>query len=440
MPQLLTKLLVEKLARAGERKEVADSRAPGLVLRANVRTSHFEFVWSPAGKKRRITLGTTAELSVDEARKLAHKASDAVKQGYLLDEAWVRDQRADPTERKLDVSDGLWTFVEAREAYFKGNETRLKESTQEDYRGYLSYPELKSLERRPVAQITDDDLTAVVVKIHASGREGSADSMKKKLSAMWGWLARGAQRPRSGVRTRPMIDVPDRTAGSEKEAFYPYPSEVADLLNRARAGELGVASLVTVLVCLTGQRRTVCAQAQRRHIEDGVWSIPPASRKTANKRKDRTFHTVPWPEEVRIPRSGRWVFPAARVRRASEGKELANVHGSTVTHRFKNGDAGLTPHEIRRSITTTLKGIGYHASQIRMILDHNEGRTSTMDIHYDGSEEIPIKRKMLQDWKDVLEGKREFDEKAVFRKVRGPGSSRKKNVKPKVRSFAEAAE
>lgn len=436
MPVPLTKALVDKLARARERKELADQKATGLVLRANVRTSHYEFVFSPGGKKQRVVLGNVAELSLEEARKLAYRAADAVKTGYIIDAAWVRDQRVDPSERKLDVATTLWTFAEARQAYFDGMAVRLKESTQEDYRGYLSYPELKGLERRPVAQITDDDLTEIVARIHASGREGSAESMKKKLSAMWTWLARGAQRPKSGVRTRPMIDVPDRTAGSEKEAFYPYPSEVADLLERARAGELGVASLVTVLVCLTGQRRTVCAQAQRRHIDDGVWSIPPVSRKTANRRKDRTFHTIPWPEEVRIPRSGKWVFPASRVRRASEGKELANVHGSTVTHRFQDGDAGLTPHEIRRSITTTLKGIGYHASQVRLILDHNEGRTSTMDIHYDGSEEIPIKRKMLQDWKDVLEGKRPFDEKMAFRKVRGPDSSRMKKAKPKARRFA----
>ncbi|WP_294640421.1 hypothetical protein [uncultured Aureimonas sp.] len=433
MPQLLTKLLVDKLARAGERKEVADSRAPGLVLRANVRTSQFEFVWSPAGKKRRVVLGTVAELPIDEARKLANKASDAVKQGYIPDDGWVRDQRVDPEERRLDVADGLWTFAEARTAYLDDVKRTKKPRTHDDYRGYLNYAELKKLERRPVGQISEEDLSAVVAEIHRSGREGTAEGMKRKLGAMWTWLGKGTVRARSGVRTKPTIDVPDRTPGKRRKKRFPYPSEVAVVLKIARADGYGIASASIALVCLTGQRRETVVSVERADVHDGIWHVPPNRRKTAQKRDDQNVHTLPWPAEIAVPRRGKFVFPANRVRRATEGKELGHVHGSTVTHAFK--EAGFSPHDVRRSMTTTFRALGFTKADVALILDHNEGADTVVDDHYDAFQDLPRKTEMLGAWWAILDGRRKFDEAAAFRSVR----PMRRQAKP-APAFAEAAE
>lgn len=416
MPQLLTKLLVDKLARAGERREVADSRAPGLVLRANVRTSHFEFVWSPAGKKRRIVLGTVAELPIDEARKIANRASDAVRQGYVIDDGWVRDQRVDPDERKLDVADGLWTFAEAREHYLADVLRSLKASTHADYSGYLHYAELKRLERRPVGQITEEDLSSIVAEIHRSGREGTAEGMKRKLGAMWTWLGRGAVRMRSGVRSKPTIDVPDRTPGKRRKKRFPYPSEVATVLAKARAGECGISSAPLVLLCLTGQRRETCVSVEISDVHDGIWHVPPNRRKTARKRDDQNMHTLPWPAEIVLPKKGKFVFEASRVRRATEGKALGHVSGSAVTHALD--EEGFSPHDVRRSMTTTLRALGYSKADIALVLDHNEGADTVIDDHYDAFQDLPRKTELLEAWWSVLEGKRPFDEAAAFRSVR----------------------
>jgi integrase len=352
MPKRLTVEMVRRLQSDGVEREIADARQPGLVLRVGRRSASFRYQWSvgPAGRQRktRLVLGDAAELTLDDARVLARKAADLVTQGMIPDAGWVRFERVPvdkPAVVSLDVSTSRWTFAEARSAFLAHIKANRKAGTFRDYSDYLNRPELGRLEHRPVDQITEEGLSMVCAVIHSSGREGTAEGLKRKLSSMWTFLQRQHNREKSGVRKRIQLDVPDRTPGKRRPRRFPLPSEVRAVLRKARAGEYGIASAPHILLCLTGQRRGAVAAVSTDDVRDGIWHIPPLHRKTAAMRDDTRVHTLPWPDELEMPPWGEWVFKAKRKR---IGKGAApHVAGSTLTHALK--DEAWSSHDVRRT-------------------------------------------------------------------------------------------
>lgn len=423
MPERLTVDMVRRLRSDGVEREVADARQPGLILRVGRKSATFRYQWSvgSSGKQRknRLVLGDAGELALDDARDLARRAADLVTQGLIPDESWVRSERmpvGDTAVAALDVATGRWTFAEGRAAFLAHIKAKRKAGTLRDYSDYLGRPELSPFEHRPVDQITEEDLSTACALIHATGREGTAEGMKRKLSSMWTFLQRKHNREKSGVRKRVQLDVPDRTPGKRRPRRFPLPSEIRSVLQRARAGECGIASAPLVLLFLTGQRREAVAAVSTDDVRDGVWHIPPLHRKTADMRDDTRVHTLPWPEELEMPPWGEWVFKAKRKRVGKGAKP--HVAGSTLTHALK--EVTWSPHDVRRTLTTVLRHKGYKKERIALILDHNEGGTSVIDEHYDAYEDLPEKTEMLAAWWDVLEGREQIDEERVFKTHRMP--------------------
>ena len=409
MPQLLTRRVVDELARSGRVAEITDSRQPGLAVRSGPRKTQFVFVSTVAGRKSRLVLGLAGELQIDEARDLARAAADLVAQGLIPDLDWVRQTR-NPVAPEMVVRRKTWTFAEARKAYLVEVADALKPATLDDYRKSLNHTILKPFEHRPVCDITEEEISEALARFHRVQQGNGAAGLKRRLSPFWGFMQRADNRAKSGVLRRPQIDLPPTRYQGDKPLRFPHPSEVAALYKMAEAGELGAASPAVMLLCLTAQRRETVVTARIEHVYDGIWHIPPVHRKTAQKRQDNSIHTLPWPDDQLDAAGDPWLFPATRSRR--KGLPKRHLASSTVTQAFLDADVGFSPHDVRRSFETTVLIHGFPETAAALILDHNEGPTTVGKRHYSIYRNLPIKRRMLAIWQALVTGKKTMSEKA----------------------------
>lgn len=401
MPEKLTVASIEKHARAARRVEVADTSAPGLVLRANLSSSTFVFRWTVQREKRRLVLGTVDGLPLADARAIAHKAADLVRQGFDPDDEWLRQTRT--PQAVAPVKRVTWSWTEAREAYLVeiGGPNGLKSATVDDYKKALHHRAFKKFERRFVCDLTDEDLSEALAAYQREQKGKAAEGLRRRVRPFWSYLQRMDIRRKSGVTRRLQIDLPAHRSTAKTIVRWPHPADVAALFAKAIEGELGYASRAVVLLCLTVQRRATVVSASPQDVRDGVWHIPPVHRKTAEKRGDTRIHALPWPAEVAVGNHSDFIFPADRPRKA--GDPLPHMSASTLTHALRNANVGFSPHDIRRSFTTTMRILGF-AADPALVLDHNEGPRSTMDAHYDSYRDLPRKRELLDVWREYLTG------------------------------------
>lgn len=399
MPEKLTKAGVYRLITGDTQCSVTDTAAPGLELRVRARASVWSYRYEMQGKTRRLILGSADELDLDDARRLARRAADARATRIAVDEDWLRRER-NPGGGAHAVGKKTWTLRQAVEAYLTEIAASRKATTVSDYRHHLQHDALKKLQGRHVDDLTDVEISQTLAKFQKTNGTGAAENIARRIVLLWNWMSRTHNREASGVTHGIRIDLPERRSGKPR-ARWPSPTLVAQALNDALAGKLGVASPVIAAIILTAQRRKVIATAELAHIEDGIWYVPPTHRKTAEKRGDRNAHLVPWPAEVALPSSGRYVFPASRVRR--EGDTLSHVSEFTAAHTLSEM-YGFSPHDVRRTFSTALRmpESGVPAGHAKLILDHNEEESTVTRRHYDAWRHWPEKLAAIEAWRRIL--------------------------------------
>jgi len=124
-----------------------------------------------AWKLSRVTLGTTAELSLADARQAARDAIERAQQGKAPTE--VREQRrADLEARSRDT----FAAVRARflQQYVGRQQRRPAPRTLEEMRRALSSDVLSSWEDRPIADITERDILEALDTLTAALVRGMA--------------------------------------------------------------------------------------------------------------------------------------------------------------------------------------------------------------------------------------------------------------------------
>ncbi|SDH19872.1 integrase family protein [Bosea robiniae] len=437
MPKKLTEASVKKAladGAAGLSYDVTDAGAAGLILRAAPRGSSWlvRFMWG--GSFKRLRLGPVDLVSLTVAREIAAAARTLIReQDICPTEAWVHDQlvrrrvlaKPEP-EHVSPPKPTTWTYSEAVEHYLTEVKRTRRERTWSDRRDMLNIVEMRPLRDRPVGSIARREIATVVAEIHRSGRERHAAHLCEAVRPLWTWLAGDAQQLRSGVLSTDMAQLraPEKTnrEGVDDGGYVPPPAEIGRILKIAQAGVVDeVLADALLLMLFTAQRRRSVVNARLTDFieePDGslTWAIAPIHRKTGRGKK-RT-HDLPLPstpaamvrrriaavaadEESESP----WLFPATRPRRA--GDEVSHVHADSLTHlldALPGSDAA--PHDIRRGFTTHLEDLlGLDASELKLVLDHSEGKSGddVTEKHYSRARRLARKAAMLEPWAALIE-------------------------------------
>ncbi len=153
--------------------------------------------------------------------------------------------------------------------------------------------------------------------------------------------------------------------------------------------------------------------------EQPSYSLPPIIRKLrkAEKENPQTLpHIVPLSTQARailrelrpVTGRGRFLFPGAR----SVSRNMSD--GAVNAALARIGYKGiLTGHGFRHMARTMLGELGWNPEALERQLSHKEPGVSGV---YNKAQQLPERRKIMQDWADYLDGLRSSDEVVPFKR------------------------
>lgn len=224
-------------------------------------------------------------------------------------------------------------------------------------------------------------------------------------------------------------------------------SELARIIAIARSGALSpVVGCAVEFVCWTVQRRRAVAEARMTDfdaiektlpdgsidISEGIWKIPPASRKGRTKQGARKRpHVLPLPapawacvmRAAEIAHGLRpdtpFLFPAKK-KVDKDGNPSGAMDPSTITHNFQDlPDCGATPHSVRNTIATDGPALlDITVDEAGLVLDHEHaqkltgqvlsrtaanGGTNVTGVHYSYYDGTNARWPVMRAWTAALE-------------------------------------
>ncbi len=394
MPRLNSKTLTEKTigrmrkAPPGDRLEVSDSRAAGLVLRitdAGGKSWSVYYRWE--GRNTRLTLGPWPGIGVQRARQDAEKIRTwAINR---IDPKLARRAEALVEKEEIEeINRSLRTFGDLAEEYIKRETPGLAQGKA--YARTVRRELLPAWRNMPVADLRRRHLTKVTDKLLDRQVPSIAYRANEIAKRIFSWaLDRGdvEANPFAGMKP-PVKKEPRQHALSEQE--------IASLWSAWNTMSYAYGDIQKLLL-ITGQRRTEVGEMRWSEIdlEKAEWVIPAA------RSKSRRDHLVPLSSlalEVlkrihRIDGVG-FVFVGRGSNRAVTGYGPPKTRADNLS-----GVTGWRLHDLRRTCRTGLAALGVPEIVAERCLNHaKKGMTAVYDVHEYEHE----KRKALEAWASRL--------------------------------------
>jgi integrase len=353
-------LLVKRQRPADAPYLIWDTKQAGLVLRVQP-SGHRSWycVYRHHARPRWHRLGNVDAIGLADARMLAAE--------IMLQAAKGLDPAA---EKKAERSRG--TFEELATRYVEEHAKRHNKSWRQAdalVRRHL-IPKWGKLQ---AASISRSDVKAVMARIEAPV---VANQTLSAASAVFTWAMKEeliASNPCRGVDRNPTKSRERVLADSEVPLFWKAFDD---------AGLVVGSALKAIL--LTGQRPGEVAHMRREHNKDGWWEMPGETVQTMGwpGTKNAQAHRVWLPASVQAllaemgDAATGFVFAGPR-RRAVRG--LDEAMRSICT---KLGVERVTPHDLRRTFSTTVTGLGFGRDALNRVTNHREGGiASVYDRH-----------------------------------------------------------
>jgi integrase len=385
----LTQSNIAKIRReAGDKDHIEwDEALPGFGLRVRDGRCTWIVQYKIGDKNRRITLGTTEQLTADEARdgwidpqsqeKRAGAAKILVNARDGFDHVVARVERREKAAETLGVV--ITTYLEARKPVLRPRAYSEVKRHLEKYWQPLHDVPLRSVKRLNV--------TARVNAIARDNGAVTANLCRASLSAFYRWcIGEGIcdANPVAGSNKREDINGPRERSLSDAEA--------AAIWLATPDGDYGN---IIKLLFLTGCRLNEigCLQWSEVNLETKTITLP------ATRTKNHTEHTVPLTDKAvaileAIPRRvGRdLVFGVGKGGFGAWTKAKLNLQAKSKTE-------GWTPHDIRRTVRTGLGKLGVEPHVAEACLNHLPARLIRT---YDRNTYAAEKRAALDAWASHL--------------------------------------
>jgi integrase len=354
----LTELTVQKAKPAAKAYLTWDTKQPGLAFRIQPSGAKaWKVIYSRHGRSRWLHLGGVAVIPLADARVMAAQA--------MLNVAKGGDPAADKRAER-----GAGTFAELAAKYVE----------QHAKKHNRSWPQADALVRRHVlprwgklraAAITRGDVKNLMAKIDAPI---AANQVLASVSAIFSWAIAEDILPANPCRLVKRNETKSRErvlADSELPRFW----KALDDIDPLRA-----AALRSIL--LLGQRPGEISNMRREHIADNWWTLPgepvpgvwPG---TKNGQTHRVWLSAPAQAMLAgLDNAAGFVF---------RGPRGGTVHGLDGVMRrvcAKLGIERATPHDLRRTFSTTVAGLGFGRDALNRVTNHREGGiASVYDRH-----------------------------------------------------------
>lgn len=344
------------------RLDIWDSHLPGFVI--SIRQSgskvYFYRYRDAYNRQRAIKIGNAADLTCDQARKMATKFRSSVVMGQ------------NPAETK-QIKKEVPTFKQLADRYLeRAKET--KKSWDIDER-YLRLHIVKRFGSLHLDQIKQADILSWLDEME---RKGYAPATLNRWHVIMGAAYRLAQRWQvPGSSVNPLQGLPHRRTDNELDRFL-NAEETARLKEAVEASANPQLKYVVAILILTGVRKRELLDARWEHfdLEKRLWLIP-----TSKSGKPRT---LPIPQAamdvlVQLPRFDKCPFvvpnPATR-------KPFTSIFNSWNTARLRAGLPDVKLHTLRHSFASNLVNSGQSLVVVAKLLGHAANTGMQMTRRY----------------------------------------------------------
>jgi integrase len=366
-----------------------DDELPGFGLRIRDGGKRTWIAQYRLGKKqRRLTIGTVANTTAEEARKRAKAILSKVHLGA--------DPQIEKAEARVQASS---TVQSAVERYLDERALRLKPRSLAEVQRHLR-KHFAAMSEMPLAKVTRAHVAAELAKIAKQNGPFAANRARAALSSLYSW-AMG-----EGLADRnPVIGTNKATDEIARDRVL-SPLELSAIWQEAGYGDY--AAIIKLLI-LTGQRREEVGGMLWSEVDlDGsIWRI----------RAERTKNGLPHDLPLSQP-----ALAILRARTKRDGRHLvfgtgdgpfqgwSNAKSALDTRvleqlRKKDKKAQLPPwrlHDIRRTVATRLGDIGVLPHVVEAILNHVSGHKAGVAGVYNRASYATEKRMALDLWAEHI--------------------------------------
>lgn len=366
--------------------ELHDDVARGLVLLISKGgTKAWYFVKSHGGNRFRINIGKYPAVSLADARGAVNAYAGKLASGEL----------SKKRPRKAKVA-GIVTVEDLKKAFI--DDYKLGHKSWRNVEQDLDNHVIPILGKRRPDKVRRNDIGDVLLELEEMPRVHN--KVKSHLSGMFKWAAR----PSRGIVTaNPVVGFETLSTQSRERVLA---DDELRAIWKACDGIGYPYGPFFQLLMLLGQRRTETAAMERALLghNSGLWEIP------AERTKNGRPHLVPLPKlaldiiadlPVFLDADGKrvqFVIPAptktdSYLTTFSDGKELVDE---------KSGVTGWWLHDLRRTMSTGMAGLGIQPVVIEAVLNHASGQQSRVAGTYNRYSYLDEKRAALEAWADHI--------------------------------------
>ena len=388
--QLLTHRTIETLRPAEAPYRVPDQRCKGLAVRvapSGVKSWDLAFRVRGTGNTRRLSLGRTTDVSLEEARERANELTSAARGGRDLvgEEGEAKDAAASRITVQKLIDLYLRRRVVGRLRTAKSIESRLTRT-------------LSPILQRYASDIYRRDMRAILDSIADQGQGREAEKRRQVCTAMFRWALsqdiveadptagptpyeRGA--PRERVLTLEEIELVWKWLETDALSLEAADILKLELLTGARCGEI------------SGLR------AEEIDRQKWTWTLPAARSKNGRQRVTPIVGLAREMLEQRLSS-----VEKGSLFQLDKGVVVTSAHIGhyLLTRRTTLPIAVFTSHDLRRTFATMLAEMDVALDLVAAIVGHESGGkdTRTLVRHYVHADRLEQKALALRAWDERL--------------------------------------
>jgi integrase len=407
--QLLTHRSIEALRAAEAPYRVPDQRCKGLAVRvapSGIKTWDLAYRIRGTGKMRRLSLGRTTDVSLEQARERANALTGAARSGRDLigEEEGAREAAASRITVEKLIGLYVRRRISGRLRTAKAIESRLRRA-------------LKPVLQRCAADLCRRDIRELLEAIVDQGLVREAEKRRQTVGTMFRWAL-----SQDIVEADPTAGLNGYGAGAPRDRVLTV-EEIETLWRWFDSGSLSSdAADILRLELLIGARCVEISGLRAEEIDRDkwLWTLPPARSKNG---RQRITPIVGVAREIL----------ETRLSAVEKGPLFVIETGAVVTsahighYLFTRGPrlpiAKFTSHDLRRTFATMLAEMGVALDLVAAIVGHESGgkETRTLVRHYVRTDLLERKMQALRTWDDRLKAIVAGEQAAKVARLSGRG-------------------
>ncbi len=384
----LTAKGIESLRAGDARVDFWDADVKGLHIRVSPNGERVFAVWYRVHQQpHRVNIGHWPAMTLKAARLKAHEV--LLNAGKGVDAVAVKKAAAAEAQQRKLRGD---RFEDLAEKCMEAIAPEIRDRTAQEYRRILRANVCPRIGKVRPEAVSKGDIREVLRAVEKQGRV-AANRTLAVVRRVFNWAASQDLVPAS-----PVVGL---KPSSETPRVRIYTDDELRAIVKSLAGTRY--DDVVRMILATGSRITETMNAEWTDFDfkQALWIIPAEKRKT--RKTKPSAHAVPLTQEVvdllqerraKLPEGSRWVFPA---KRSGSFWKWGSAEDEAV--REKTGVADLRAHDLRRTMATRIRALGFPRETVDAVLGHRESRLAQTYQVYDNLKE---KAAALKAWEREL--------------------------------------